>query len=172
MSFFARITPSTLCAALTVSMVLAASPALAKRVAPQAVPAVVYEDVRYEVPHFSNPCGQNGGCLVAYDDATGALLWSLKIYCTAYDSHLESDVQDVFVTTLDVSDGRLVIVNEKNSTFTVDPSTRNVTGAARGCGEEGCSYAPTLPRSSAPSLVWALLFAFVVLARSRSRFSC
>jgi hypothetical protein len=119
---------------------------IAKRTPPPDVPPVVYEGVRYEAPPFSNDCGQNGGSVVAYDSATDAQLWTLQVYCTQYDPNLETDVQDVFITSLEIENGRLSVVNEKGLHYTIDLKTHDVTGDARGCGQaaqrrptRGCS---------------------------------
>lgn len=121
----------------------------AKRPPPADVAPVSYEGLRYEAPHFNNPCGQNGGCVVAFDEKTGTQVWSLKVYCTKYDSDLERDVQDVFITSLVIDSGRLVVANEKALQFSIDLASRAVTGDARGCddgtgcttcGQAGCSY--------------------------------
>jgi hypothetical protein len=145
---------------LATGLTFSANLAIAARVAPTNVPPVTYEGVRYEAPHFSNPCGQNGGCVVAYDDATGAQLWALRVYCTQYDSNLETDVQDVFITSLAVDNGRLNVTNEKGLHFALDLRTRDVSGDARGCQDavaRGCTYSPTLSPLSSNSLFWSLL---------------
>lgn len=124
---------------------LATTFAFGARMPPAEVAPVVNGNVRYEVPHFSNPCGQNGGCVVAYDNATNVLLWSVKVYCTHYDPGLEQDVQDVFITSLSVENEKVQVANEKGLHFTIDPVTLKVTGDERGCAEgssSGCSYLP------------------------------
>jgi hypothetical protein len=156
--------------ALAAGITFSADLAIAKRLPPADVPPVTYEGVRYEAPHFDNPCGQNGGCVVAYDDATGAQLWALKIYCTQYDSGLETDVQDVFITSLSVENGQLIVTNEKNLQFTIDPRTQGVSGDARGCEKivsRGCSYSPT----STGSPFWILLSLLGLIVAVRPRWS-
>ena len=120
------------------------SVALGKRAAPVEVPPVLAGGVRYEAPHVLNPCKQNGGCVVAYDNATNALLWSVKVYCTRYDSNLEQDVQDVFITSLALEGGRLLVGNEKGQHFSIATDTQTVSGDDRGCsnGSSGCRYLP------------------------------
>jgi hypothetical protein len=159
-----------LLAALAAGLVLGSQPAFGKRAPPRAVAPVVHEGVRYEAPHFSfsNPCGQNGGCIVASDAASGAPLWNLKVYCTNYDPGLETDVQDVFITSIMLDQGRLTLTNERNLRFAIDLGTRSVTGDARGCEDAmggGCAYAP----SSMPTslLAWSWVLAALVLARRR-----
>jgi hypothetical protein len=133
----------------------------AKRAAPQSVTPLVFEGVRYEAPHFSNPCGQNGGCVVAYDVATGVRLWFLTIYCVTYDPGVESDVQDVFITSLTSGDGVVLINSETDHHFSIDLGTRSVSGDLRGCerrlpggqsASSGCTYG-SRPHLPAPILM-------------------
>lgn len=127
------------------AVALLTTDALAKRQLPTEVPPVVSGEVRYEAPHFNNPCGQNGGCVVAYDNATGALMWSVKVYCTHYDPTVEEDVQDVFITALSVENGQILVTNESGLQFAIDTTTRQVRGGRRGCGDEsgsGCHFLP------------------------------
>lgn len=153
-------------------MVLASTVAMAKRQAPAEVPPVTNGNVRYEAPHFTNPCDQNGGCVVAYDNATNAVVWSIRVYCTHYDTSLETDVQDVFITSLAVENGQILVTNEKGRHFTIDPATQQVTGDARGCDggtSGGCSYLAARPMPTAGWLVGALgVLGFVgILLRRR-----
>jgi hypothetical protein len=133
---------------------LLATPALAKRGPPPDVPPVVYEGVRYEAPPsaLSNPCGQEGGCVAAFDDATGALLWSVEVYCAHYDPNLELDVQWVYISSLSVDDGKISVTNERNLHFSIDLRTHAVTGDARGCPEDaGTSQGGGTPQTGSTS---------------------
>jgi hypothetical protein len=129
------------------AMIGGAAAAWAKRMPPADVPPVVSGNVRYEAPQATNPCGANqaGGCVVAYDNTSKAQLWAVQVYCTKYDSNLEQDVQDVFITSLVLdNNNQLQVTNEAGKHFTIDPTTQKVTGDARGCSKgssSGCSYA-------------------------------
>jgi outer membrane protein assembly factor BamB len=164
------------CLALTgvATVALTSANAVAKRLPPADVPPVTSGNVRYEAPHSANPCNQNGGCVVAYDDTTNAVLWSVKVYCTHYDTSLETDVQDVFITSLAVANGQVLVTDEKGRHFAIDPATQQVTGDARGCDgvtSGGCSYLALRSRPTAGWLVGALGalgFAGILLGRRRS----
>jgi len=163
------------CLAFAVATVaLTSTHAMAKRAAPADVPPLMIGNVRYEAPHFTNPCDQNGGCVVAYDTLTNAVLWSVKVYCTHYDTSLETDVQDVFIASLVVENGRILVTDEKGRHFAIDPANQEVTGDARGCDGEtpgGCSYLATRPIPTTGWLVGAfgaLGFAGILLRRRRT----
>ena len=118
--------------------VVAPSSAVASRLPPAEVPPVVDGNVRYEAPpggfgNPDNPCGQVGGCVVVYDNTTGALLWSVKVYCISYDPNLEEDVQWVFISSLALKNGQLLVSNERGSHFAINPATQQVSGDSLGC---------------------------------------
>jgi len=148
------------------AIVLNANTTWGRRVAPKPVAPLVYDGVRYEAPHFNNPCQQNGGCIVAFDNATGAQLWYARVYCTVYEPNLESDVQDVFITSMAADAGQLEITNEKGLRVVVDLGTRQVMGGAPGCRGDGggCSHSPMSPRGPNASMGGAL-FGLLILAR-------
>lgn len=170
------------CAVLGAGVVLGESPVLAKRGPPPDVPPLVYQGVRYEAPPgaMENPCGQEGGCVVAYDDASGASLWSVEVYCSHYDPNLELDVQWVYVTSLSIKDGQIAVTNEKNQHFSIDPLTHAVTGDARGCPDSGgtpqgggssggCRVALPSPSSSGAAPTWMVLGLSAAWLRRRGR---
>ena len=77
---------------------------------------------------------QNGGVIAAVDEATEKELWTLVVYQTKYDPDEEQDVQDVYITSLKISDDgkQLLIENERGRRFTVhlaDRSVRETTAA-------------------------------------------
>lgn len=100
----------------------------ASRLPPAKVDPVTVDGIRYaQRPGKESVDGQVGGLLSAYD-ATGKLLWTLKVYENPRSPDLEGDVQDVYFSAMDLDpDGRLRIVNENGDTFLVDVKTRVVT---------------------------------------------
>jgi len=97
-----------------------------KRLAPKKVPPVTHRGIRYEVPPFgmSGDRGQNGGYVQARTADDNRLLWERLVYRIQYDPALERDVQDVFITSISVSeDGhRLLVENDKRERFEMDLS--------------------------------------------------
>lgn len=106
-----------------------ASGALAKRAAPEEVPAVTADTIVYSVPHFTtDEKGRSvqGGVVAARDLKSGRLLWSLRVYQTTRDDRLEGDVQDVFIKTLahDKVHELLVLADETGRVFVIDLKSR------------------------------------------------
>jgi len=99
-------------------------PLEAKRAAPPSVPPLVAEGVRYECP--SSPLG----LVEAYDVATGRRLWTRQVFATVYDPKLESDVQDRFIRTLRIREGKLIVEVEEGRVYSLDPKTLAVAELA------------------------------------------
>ena len=117
---------------LLVALSLGAFPAQAKRSGPKDVPPVTVEGVKYSAPHWGKASGktQNGGYIQANSVETGKLLWELRVYEIKYDTNLEGDVQDVFITSVKLVDGNLEVGNERGDTFVVDLAKRKVIKGA------------------------------------------
>jgi phage pi2 protein 07 len=111
-------------------VLLLASGVMAKRTAPEEVPAITTDKAVFSVPHF--PKGertQNGGFVEAHHPETKKLLWRIQIYKINYDQALEKDVQDVFIKTLsfDKNHNLLIISDEKSRVFVLNLTTKKVT---------------------------------------------
>lgn len=107
---------------LASAVVASGGEALAKRVPPKAVAAVVANGIRYEVPHFGALHGksQNGGYVQAWDVKTGKLLWDRMVYRVRYDESLEKDAQDDFISRISVRKGHLRVATEGSEEFDMD----------------------------------------------------
>lgn len=93
----------------------------AKRAAPKRVTPVVVNSVEYSAPL------KMMGFVVATDTASRKELWRVRIYNVPIDPTLERDVQEVYITSLALEGGALVVTNEKDERFTLDLATRQVT---------------------------------------------
>jgi hypothetical protein len=104
-----------------------AAPVAKKRAAPEPVDPVVIGGLRFEAPADGKAkgLGQNGGIVVAHDAASGAELWTVKVYPFAYAANLEADKQDVFITDMKPSpDARsLLVTDERGRRWRVDLAT-------------------------------------------------
>ena len=101
-----------------------------KRVGPKDVNPITLNGIRYEVLHWGRERGleQNGGYIVAKDSVSGKELWLSKIYSIEYKPKLETDVQDVFIRAIELSDDKkfLKIFDEDNRQFILDLATQKV----------------------------------------------
>lgn len=97
---------------------------MGKRLGPDDVPPVTIGDARFEVIHWGRErgLGQNGGYIAAYDVQSGGELWILKVYHIEYDEKMESDVQDVFIESMeeDAGSGNLNITDEGGKEYIVN----------------------------------------------------
>lgn len=118
------------CATAEPAPTTAAAPAK-KRAAPEPVAPLVIGSVRYEVVPWGRTRGmrQDGGVIRAVDAGSGRELWLLQVYTLQIDPRMETDKQEVFITTLSADpDGRgLFVDTERGARHRVDLSTRRVT---------------------------------------------
>ena len=101
-----------------------------KRRAPDAVPPVEINGVRYESVILGATYGyqQDGGIVIARDAKSGNLLWSQIIYATNYNDDKESDKQDILIKSMtSIKNGKyLMITNEHGERYELNLSTRVV----------------------------------------------
>jgi hypothetical protein len=107
--------------AVLVPLFLSATSAMAKRAAPKPVPPVLVNAVEYSAPHAPM------GFVVATDTTSHKELWRERIYTVKTDPLLERDVQDVFITSLAIDKGSLVVTNERGDSYSLDLATRKIT---------------------------------------------
>jgi outer membrane protein assembly factor BamB len=94
------------------------------RIPAPTVSPISLNGVRYEqVPNgLLAGFNQMGGYLAAYDESTGQLLWTTKVYDNLRNSEKEGDVQDIFFKSMVLqADGTLLIENERSKKFIVNP---------------------------------------------------
>ena len=108
--------------------------ALAKRAAPAKVEPVTHQGVRYIAP---NDDGRRA-YIEAWDVQTKKKLWDLTVFTNQIDPKLEEDVQHVFIKTLRVRDGTLIVTSERGETYRVDLKTKAVTQSEPGGVKPHC----------------------------------
>ncbi len=69
------------------------------------------------------------GCVAAYHKKTGRLFWYRPVYVVAYDCALEEDIQNVWITRLEVKGDRIVVTNECGYEYLLDMKTLDVKPA-------------------------------------------
>jgi hypothetical protein len=96
--------------------------AFAKRIAPKDVAPLSGDGVEYRFPMTPARLGY----VDAYDAKSNKLIWSRQIYVVVRDPGLESDVQDVFITSAKIDGKTLQIVNERKYEYSLDLETLEV----------------------------------------------
>jgi hypothetical protein len=96
--------------------------ASAKRTAPAELDPVIHEGIRYVVP---NTDGRRA-YIEAWDVQTNKKLWDLTVFTNRIDPKLEEDVQWVFIKSLGIRDGKLMVTSERGATHQIDLNTRTV----------------------------------------------
>jgi len=100
----------------------------AKRAIPIRVPSIIYNGFEYRVVHFSDDeIEQNGGMVEVYNTSTGNKIETIIVYKINYDSHKEKDIQDIFITRMELLDNNKIrIYNENDEIFDLDLETLKV----------------------------------------------
>ncbi len=110
-------------------LILTFTPSLfAKRSAPGEISPLVYNGIKYIIHHWgaSIKKKQNGGFIEAFDLKKRQRLWLLRVYEIEYNSKIEKDIQDIFITKIEIKKNKLIVRNEKNDIFIVDLKTKRV----------------------------------------------
>ena len=85
---------------------------------------------RYVAP---NEDGRRG-YIEAWNVGTNKKLWELTIFTNPIDPNLEEDVQWVFIETLNIQNGTLIVSSERGKTYQVDVNTKAITQSdSRSC---------------------------------------
>src|SRR4051794_18266161 len=104
-------------ALLVVALLVLTAVVHAKRSAPADVPPVVSDGIEYSAPH--DPIGW----VIATDVKTRREIYRRRIYQIPIKPDLERDVQDVFITALEVKRNFLIVTNERGAMYALDLST-------------------------------------------------
>ena len=106
-----------------IAVVLPVSLAPGKRTAPAEVTPVIHESVRYVAP---NDDGRRG-YVAARDVHTDGKIWELTVFTNRIDPNLEEDVQWVFIQSMSIRDGTLIVTSERGDTYGIDLKTKAIT---------------------------------------------
>lgn len=95
---------------------------------PPEVPPLFRDGKRYvqRMGSFDGSIGQSGGLLDVFDDTTGMLITTLKVYENSRNPGVEGDVQDIFFASMEFDgSGNLLITDEVGRRFLVDTNKLN-----------------------------------------------
>jgi len=107
---------------LLVGALLLTGAAMAKRVGPPEVKPLTVGGVTYRAGHTADSRG-NRGTVEAVDATTGKRRWLVTVYDVPYRPGLETDVQDVFIKSLEVEGTCLRVTDERGVVRCVDLET-------------------------------------------------
>jgi hypothetical protein len=113
--------------------------ASAKRPAPAHVEPLIHGGLRYVAP---NDDGRRA-YIEAWDVKSNKKLWDLTVFTNPIDPKLEEDVQWIFIESVRLRDGTLMVKSERGKTYQIDLKTKAVTQS-----ELTSSPAPTATQSS------------------------
>ena len=103
-------------------IVLLPGSSLAKRAAPLRVEPVIQRGIRYTAP---NTDGRRG-YVEAHEVSNNKKLWELTVFRNQIDPNLEEDVQWVFIKSLRLQDGALIVTTERGRAYSVDLESKAV----------------------------------------------
>ncbi len=123
---------------LTACMILAVSFLYAKRMAPELIDPVKNDKYVVTAPnacHWHNDpktkefvrpgCCFMGGIHV-YDRKTKDLIWRTRVYEVKVNPCVELDVQEVYITKMELKGDILTVTNEKNFVYEVDLKNKKI----------------------------------------------
>ena len=90
---------------------------------PAKISPVIYNDLRIVAENNSS---DNMGIVQAFNVNTNKLIWSKKIYKVEIKSGIEEDTQWIFIKEIKIDNDKLLVVNESNKIYEVDPNTGKV----------------------------------------------
>ena len=97
------------------SFVYAKKISLAKKVTPPKIEPLIYKNIKFVVPNTV----QEMGYVQGWDVEKGKKVWEKKVYSVFISPFVKDDLQWVFIISLSVKDGKLVVVNEKGSEYKI-----------------------------------------------------
>jgi hypothetical protein len=87
---------------------------------PKKVQPLIHNDVKFIAPL------NRLGYIEARDVKTDELLWDVKLYDIEHDPHLERDVQEIYITSIQLESGGLKVSDEFNTKYFVNLKTKEV----------------------------------------------
>ena len=91
--------------------------------APIIISPIIYKDIKI-VAENSSP--NNMGIVEAFNVNTNKLIWSKKVYKVKIKPGVEEDTQWIFIKEIKINNDKLLVVNEYNKIYQVDPNTGKV----------------------------------------------
>lgn len=95
------------------------------RIPPAKVEPVIYKEITY-TPSLGKKEIDNivvgvSGHIIASDNKTNNVIWQKDIYTIDFDPAEETDVQVVYISKLFIESEKLIVINEHNERFEINP---------------------------------------------------
>ena len=90
--------------------------AIAKRAPAPKIRPLIYRGVKIIAPNTP----QKMGYVEAWDMEENKKVWEKKVYDVVIDPKKEADVQWIFISSLEIKDGRLIVKDERNKIYIVN----------------------------------------------------
>jgi hypothetical protein len=89
---------------------------------PVKITPIIYKDIKI-VAENNSP--ENMGIVQAFDINTNKLIWSKQVYKVRMNPDVEADTQWRFIKDMKIEGDKLVVINEEQKTYMLDPNTGN-----------------------------------------------
>ncbi|MCX5668918.1 MAG: hypothetical protein NTX89_02190 [Candidatus Omnitrophica bacterium] len=86
-----------------------------KKIATPKIEPLIYKGIKFVVPNTVKEMGY----VQAWDVKTGLKVWEKKVYNVTIFPFLAEDTQWVFIISLSVEDGKLIVVDEKGREYKI-----------------------------------------------------
>ena len=97
------------------SFVYAKKISLQKKIAAPKIEPLIYKGIKFMVPNTVKEMGY----VQAWDVETGKKVLEKKVYSVIINPFWENDIQWVFIISLSLEDGKLLVVNEKGREYKI-----------------------------------------------------
>lgn len=100
----------------------------AQRLPPPFIAPLTINEVTYQLDNVKDEDVTYASTVLIASDKTGCELWRIEIYRIVFDTQLETDVQEVFPTSLTYDEHKQIVtvVNETGNTFDIDLVSKQV----------------------------------------------
>ena len=98
------------------SFVYAKRISLVKKITSPRIESLIYRGIKFVAPNTVKEMGY----VQAWDVGTAKKVWEKKVYSVFINPFLVDDVQWVFIISLNVEEGKLVVVDEKGREYKID----------------------------------------------------
>ena len=104
---------------LIILCIVGSNTVFADRDGPAIMPPISYHDLKIVAVNTH----QSMGVVQAYNKDTNKLIWNRKLYEVKIKTSLEEDFQLIFIKSMKIVNDKLIIVNERNVVYELDPDT-------------------------------------------------